>query len=83
MKVVVKLFASLQQYLPASSKGQEAEIDVREGITPTEIFNDLGVPTELCHLVVINGNFVAPEQRARRQLIENDALAAWPPIAGG
>jgi len=35
------------------------------------------------HLVLVNGHYVAPEVRATRQLVENDVLAIWPPIAGG
>jgi sulfur carrier protein ThiS len=37
----------------------------------------------LVHLVLINGHYVPPEQRASRVLNEGDVLAIWPPIAGG
>jgi molybdopterin converting factor small subunit len=33
--------------------------------------------------VLINGVYVAPEDRATRTLVEGDVLAIWPPIAGG
>jgi len=35
------------------------------------------------HLVLINGSYVAPEDRATRTLVDGDVLAIWPPIAGG
>jgi sulfur carrier protein ThiS len=38
---------------------------------------------KLVHLVLVNGSFVPPEQRATRELVEGDVLAIWPPIAGG
>jgi len=35
------------------------------------------------HLVLVNGSYIAPEQRASQTLAEGDVLAIWPPIAGG
>ncbi len=37
----------------------------------------------LVHLVLVNGSFVGPEDRAARVLRAGDALAVWPPVAGG
>ena len=39
--------------------------------------------TKLVHLVLVNGVYVPPEQRAERVLKDGDVLAIWPPIAGG
>jgi sulfur carrier protein ThiS len=41
------------------------------------------MPMKLVHLVLVNGVYVPPEQRATRALCEGDVLAIWPPIAGG
>ena len=41
------------------------------------------MPPKLVHLVLVNGVFIAPEDRATRTLVEGDVLAIWPPIAGG
>jgi sulfur carrier protein ThiS len=41
------------------------------------------LPAKLVHLVLVNGHFIAPEQRALHVLAEGDVLAIWPPIAGG
>jgi sulfur carrier protein ThiS len=38
---------------------------------------------KLVHLVLINGVYVPPDERATRRLAEGDVLAIWPPIAGG
>jgi molybdopterin converting factor small subunit len=38
---------------------------------------------KMVHLVLINGHYVAPADRATRALVEGDVLAIWPPIAGG
>ena len=83
MKVTVKLFAFLGSYLPPEAADNQIDVEVDEGATPASIFARFNVPPENCHLVLVNGVFVAPGQRDTYTLEENDALAAWPPIAGG
>ena len=34
-------------------------------------------------LVLVNGIFVSPSQRAETQVSDGDTIAAWPPVAGG
>jgi sulfur carrier protein ThiS len=48
-----------------------------------EVLDGLGLPPEVCHLVLVNGNFVAPGERKTTKLAEGDHLAVWPPVAGG
>ena len=83
MKVTVKLFALLGVYLPPDAKDNQIVVEVEDGATPASIFACFNVPPENCHLVLVNGVFVAPGQRDTYSLEDNDALAAWPPIAGG
>jgi sulfur carrier protein ThiS len=83
MRVTVKLYAFLGRYLPPGADNNQIDLDVDEGATPQSIFARLQVPPENCHLVLVNGVFVAPGQRATHLLKDKDALAAWPPIAGG
>jgi len=83
MKIKAKLYASLQEYLPPNAVKQEAMIDVPDGATPARIILQLGVPKEHCHLVLVNGLFVTPEERDVQTLQEGDTIAMWPPVAGG
>ena len=83
MKVTVKLFAQLESYLPAGSADNQARIEVAAGSTPEAIFRKLNLPAEVCHLVLVNGIYVAPSERGSLELQEDDALAVWPPVAGG
>ena len=83
MKIKIKLYAMLSVYLPAHAKKNEADIEFSEGISITEILASVGVPLEQCHLVLVNGVFVAPSERGTRSVVEGDALAVWPPVAGG
>jgi sulfur carrier protein ThiS len=41
------------------------------------------LPPKLVHLVLVNGVYIPPNQRAERPLQAGDVLAIWPPIAGG
>ena len=83
MKVTVKLFALLGRYLPAGAAGNQAEIDVKAGATPADVMAGLGLPAEAVHLVLVNGRYVAPPDHAAFELREGDAVAMWPPVAGG
>jgi len=83
LKVEVKLYASLGKYLPEGAVSNVAKLDIEDGTTPMDIITEWGVPPESCHLVLINGSYVEPSVRASHALQEGDALAIWPPVAGG
>ena len=84
MNITFKLYASLAQHLPPeAARGNAVQIDVAPQSTIADIIAPYNLPMKLVHLVLINGVYVAPEDRASRTLQEGDVLAIWPPIAGG
>jgi molybdopterin converting factor small subunit len=84
MKITLKLFASLTDYLPVAAKYTNiVEIEVADGATITQVIEPYRLPEKLVHLVLVNGHYIAPEKRASEVLAEADVLAIWPPIAGG
>jgi len=83
MKITIKLFALLGKYLPPGAVDSAAEIEVAEGATPGDVIRGLNLPQEFCHLVLVNGHYLAPSERDRRALAAGDAVAIWPPVAGG
>ena len=83
MKITVKLFASLTEFLPPGARGHAVDMEVAEGATPSTVIQRLGVPTEMAHLVMIDGVFVPPGDRSSRRLEEGEQLAIFPPVAGG
>ena len=84
MRITFKLFASLTQYLPAAAReANQVLLDVSPEASIAKIIEPYGMPPKLVHLVLVNGHYIAPEDRATRTLAEGDALAIWPPIAGG
>lgn len=84
MKISFKLYASLGQYLPAAARDENrVELDLPEAATVAQVIEPFGLPAKLVHLVLVNGVYVAPEQRLSHVLKDGDTLAIWPPIAGG
>ena len=84
VKVTFKLFATLADYLPAGAKSNQIELDFGDGVpTVGQVIEQHQLPAKLVHLVLVNGNFVAPEARNGHRLKDGDTLAIWPPIAGG
>ncbi len=88
MRITFKLFAMLADHLPAQVDGNAREanavsFDVPEGTTVQQLIDRFSLPARLVHLVLIDGRYVEPAQRATRVLKDGEALAIWPPIAGG
>jgi sulfur carrier protein ThiS len=84
MKITLKLFASLTDYLPPESKYTNiVALDIAPETTIDQLVEQYRLPEKLVHLVLVNGTYVAAELRATRTLAEGDVLAIWPPIAGG
>lgn len=81
--VTLKLYASLGAYLPAGHARNEATVAVAEGATIQTLLDAHNVPREACHLVLLNGIFQPPGTRAGVRLKAGDAVAVWPPVAGG
>ena len=83
MKVVVKLYAMLDKYLPPGASDNQVATEVAPGASVAPVLAGFGLPPEMCHLVLVNGVFVPPSERAAFPLKEGDHLAVWPPVAGG
>ncbi len=83
MKLRVKLYASLKQYLPVGTPKNEADIEIPEGASVQSVLDGFNMPDGLYKLVLVNGVFIYPKARASRIFVENDVFAVWPPVAGG
>jgi sulfur carrier protein ThiS len=84
MKVTFKLFATLTDFLPPDARrANQMELEVPDGASVAQVYGPFGLPDKLVHLVLVNGAYIAPELRATHALKDGDALAIWPPIAGG
>ncbi len=83
MQITLKLFATLGDYLPRGSRNNQVELEIATSDTVQQVLDRHQLPERLTHLVLVNGVFVPPGERASRRLEPGDQLAVWPPIAGG
>ncbi len=82
MKITVKLFSSLMEYLPAEASGNAIELIENSPLTPNDIMERLKVPSTEVRTMMLNGIFL-PEQERQKVLQHGDVLSVWPAIQGG
>jgi sulfur carrier protein ThiS len=83
MRITLKLYATLTDYLPAAARRDNlVHLDVDDSATIASLIEPLGMPPRLVHLVLVNGVYIPPAERATRAFRDGDVLAIWPPIAG-
>jgi molybdopterin synthase sulfur carrier subunit len=83
MKVKFKLFATLSDYLPQPNQSNSVDLEITPETTVQALIEQYQLPPQMCHLVLVNGFYISPVERATTTLKEGDVLAIWPPIAGG
>ena len=83
MKIRVRLFAALRDYLPAGTPSNEMELVVADGISVQELIDRAALPAKRVHLVLVNGYHVPPGAYGATVLEDGDVVAIWPPVAGG
>ncbi|MGK0283352.1 MAG: molybdopterin synthase sulfur carrier subunit, partial [Patiriisocius sp.] len=66
MKIKFKLFATLQDLLPAGAVKNIVEIDVAHDASLNDIIDEYRVPRKLAHLVLVNGIFHCETDRDQR-----------------
>jgi sulfur-carrier protein len=83
VKITLKLYANLSDYLPSHAQYNRVEIDIANDNTPHQVLSAYHVPLAMAHLVLLNGVYLTAEQRNQSLLKSGDVLAVWPPVAGG
>lgn len=83
MRIQVKLFAMLTQWLPPGGADHTAELHVPEGATAHMVVDQLHIPPALATLAMVDGEHLNREEYEHRPLHEGETLAIFPPIAGG
>lgn len=84
IRVTLKLYASLGKYLPAANRrSNEITLEVPANSVMGDLIAPFSVPPPAGFLVLVNGVFLPPSQRAAAIFADGDAVAIWPPVAGG
>jgi molybdopterin converting factor small subunit len=79
MKIEVKLFATLRDYLPKGSGLFSCTMDIAQGTQVDEVLSSLRIPDELSKIILVNGIHGKGDQILK----EGDVLSVFPPVAGG
>ncbi len=83
MKIKLRLYATLRNYLPPNTEGGQVILTLPEAATIPDALVAQGVPVGLAHIVLVNGRHVLRSDLATRQLVDGDELAVFPAIGGG
>ena len=79
MKIAVRGFANLADYLPPGRGGDGVVLDLPEETTVGELVRSLAIPPNVPRLVLVNGDEAEPDRR----LAPADTVSIIPPLAGG
>lgn len=69
-------------FLPGDADGNVFVIRSEQPLSPHAALDRLNIPREQAYLVLVNGIYIAEEDRDQ-PLADGDVMAAWPPVAGG
>jgi len=83
VRVTVKLYASLSDYLPKDARDWRLDLDVGGGASLAQVIEMLHLPPARVHLALLNGVYIGPECRSSTAVADGDVVALWPPVAGG
>jgi molybdopterin converting factor small subunit len=79
VRVAVRLFANLADYLPPTGRDGEATLELPDAATLGELIARLAIPDTLPRLTLVNGEDAGPDRR----LAPGDVVSIFPPLAGG
>jgi molybdopterin converting factor small subunit len=79
VKIKVKLFAGLRDFLPPGAAEEEAQLDLAPGATVSEALKLFSFPEGIRLITLVNST----PAHSYQVLHEGDTLAVFPPLAGG
>lgn len=79
MKIKLKLFANLRQYLPGATIGEAIEVEIPEQFTLGELATLFKLPPDEVKICFINGIICELDQKINA----GDEVGIFPPIGGG
>jgi molybdopterin synthase sulfur carrier subunit len=79
MEIEVRLFATLQEYIPKGEMKHTFKLTVEEGAKIEDVLTRLKIPEKMPKILLVNGKY-APMDSV---LLTGDALSIFPPLGGG
>jgi molybdopterin converting factor small subunit len=79
MKVEIKLFGYMKEYVPGGEDYSSRQVALQEGARVDQLLEKLGIPIDIPKIVLIDGVTVKPNH----PLKEGDSVNIFPPLTGG
>ena len=79
MKVLIKLYSVLSDYVPDYNPKKGMETELPEGSTVTDVLSHLGIPMSKAPVVSCNGRVLQPADTIH----EDSTLHIFQPLSGG
>lgn len=80
MKIQLKLFATLSQFLPDQKQsGFSNLLEIEEGTTISQLLGHLKIPSDQSKIIFLNGLHATGSSILK----EGDRLGIFPPLGGG
>ena len=75
MKVTVKLFAELRDFLPPKSDNSSCVVKIRNGDTVSAVLKELKIPENEVHMIFVNSG----QAKKNAVVSDGDTISAFPP----
>ncbi len=82
MKITLKLFSSLSEYLPPEAEDNTVAASVADAMTAHELIDQYHLPRAEARVVMVNGEFL-PAEACDLPLQDGDVMSVWPSLQGG
>lgn len=79
MKIKLKLFLKLREYLPKGNDGHSCTLDVPEKARVEDDLNEMNMPKDVTKIILVNGL----QKGTDEFLKDGDTLSIFPPVVGG
>ncbi|HKZ04839.1 MAG TPA: MoaD/ThiS family protein [Methylomirabilota bacterium] len=79
MKVRLRLFATLAQYLPSDADGDGVTLVLPDGARVSDALSALRIPAREEYVIAVNG----AHREGNARLVDGDEVTLFPPLSGG
>lgn len=79
MKVEVRLFSGLEEYVPGTKFGQPLLVEITDNFSGRALLKKLDIPEKMVFTILVNGVHKNPDEI----LSDGDRISIFPPVGGG
>lgn len=83
MKVQLKMFGDLRQYLPVGNQFNRCEVELEGNASLADLLGGITLPEAKTCLVMKNGELILVQDHSSTSLQDQDEVVIFPPVKGG